>query len=77
MVYQALGNFLQLPVGSGKDVSFDFDIEKFNGTYKMKPITTGPDHKLKPAFLNDSEVVYLSDQNRGVVFYTLRRRALK
>jgi ATP-dependent DNA helicase RecQ len=39
MVYQALGNFLQLPVGSGKDVSFDFDIEKFNGTYKMKPIT--------------------------------------
>jgi ATP-dependent DNA helicase RecQ len=39
LVYQALGNFLQLPVGAGKDVSFDFDIEKFNATYKMKPIT--------------------------------------
>jgi ATP-dependent DNA helicase RecQ len=38
-VYQALGNFLQLPVGSGKDVSFDFDFEKFSTVYKMKPVT--------------------------------------
>lgn len=38
-VYQALGNFLQLPVGAGKDVSFDFDIEKFTGSYNMKPVT--------------------------------------
>ncbi len=39
LVYQALGNFLQLPVGAGKDVSFDFDFEKFSGSYKMKPVT--------------------------------------
>ncbi len=38
-VYQALGNYLQLPVGSGKEVSFDFDFEKFSGMYKMKPVT--------------------------------------
>jgi ATP-dependent DNA helicase RecQ len=38
-VYQALGNFLQLPVGAGKDVSFDFDFEKFSSAYKMKPVT--------------------------------------
>ena len=38
-VYQALGNFLQLPVGAGKDVSFDFDSEKFGSAYKMKPVT--------------------------------------
>jgi ATP-dependent DNA helicase RecQ len=38
-VYQALGNFLQLPVGAGKDISFDFDFEKFNTSYKMKPVT--------------------------------------
>ena len=38
-VYQALGNFLQLPVGAGKDVSFDFDFEKFSVVYKMKPVT--------------------------------------
>jgi len=39
-VYQALGNFLQLPVGAGKDVSFDFDFEKFSSSYKIKPVTT-------------------------------------
>lgn len=38
-VYQALGNFLQLPVGAGKEVSFDFDFEKFSSSYKMKPVT--------------------------------------
>jgi ATP-dependent DNA helicase RecQ len=38
-VYLALGNFLQLPVGAGKDVSFDFDFEKFSSVYKMKPVT--------------------------------------
>jgi ATP-dependent DNA helicase RecQ len=32
-VYQALGNYLQLAVGSGKDVSFDFDIIKFCDSY--------------------------------------------
>jgi len=39
LVYQALGNFLQLPVGAGKDVSFDFDFEKFSSNYNMKPVT--------------------------------------
>jgi ATP-dependent DNA helicase RecQ len=38
-VYQALGNFLQLPVGAGRDVSFDFDFEKFSSSYKLKPVT--------------------------------------
>jgi ATP-dependent DNA helicase RecQ len=38
-VYQALGNFLQLPVGAGRDVSFDFDFEKFSSNYNMKPVT--------------------------------------
>lgn len=38
-VYQALGNFLQLPLGTGKDISFDFDFEKFSSSYKMKPVT--------------------------------------
>jgi len=38
-VYQALGNYLQLPVGAGKDQSFDFEIEKFCANYNLKPIT--------------------------------------
>jgi ATP-dependent DNA helicase RecQ len=38
-VYQALGNYLQLPVGSGKDASYDFDIAEFSKQYNMRPIT--------------------------------------
>jgi len=38
-VYQALGNYFQLAVGSGRDMAFDFDIELFSSTYKFKPVT--------------------------------------
>jgi len=38
-VYQALGNYLQLPVGSGKDASYDFDIALFCKQYNMRPVT--------------------------------------
>lgn len=34
-VYQALGNYLQLPVGSGQGVSFDFDISDFCSSYNL------------------------------------------
>ena len=34
--YQALANFYQLPVGSGKGVSFDFDIVSFTSTYNLR-----------------------------------------
>jgi ATP-dependent DNA helicase RecQ len=35
-VYQALGNYLKLPVGSGKGVNFDFDLSAFANTYNMQ-----------------------------------------
>ena len=38
-VYQALGNYLNLATGSGKDQSFDFDMNSFSNTFKMKPIS--------------------------------------
>jgi ATP-dependent DNA helicase RecQ len=38
-VYQALGNYLQLPVGSGKDTGYDFDIADFSKQYAMKAVT--------------------------------------
>lgn len=37
-VYNALGNYFQLPVGSGKDQSFDFEIDKFCSSYNIKPV---------------------------------------
>ncbi len=35
-VYQALGNFLQLPVGAGKDVTFEFDFSAFCNQYNLQ-----------------------------------------
>lgn len=37
--YAALGNYLQLPVGSGKGMSFDFDINDFARTYRLSVFT--------------------------------------
>lgn len=33
--YQAISNFLQIPIGSGEQVTFDFDVEKFIKQYKL------------------------------------------
>ncbi|MCX6306542.1 MAG: RecQ family ATP-dependent DNA helicase [Bacteroidetes bacterium] len=37
-VYQALGNYFQLPVGMGKDSQSDFDIAAFAEQYKFQPV---------------------------------------
>jgi ATP-dependent DNA helicase RecQ len=36
-VYQALGNYLKLAVGSGHNLSFDFDIAEFSREYNFEP----------------------------------------
>lgn len=37
-VYQALGNYCQLAVGSGKEVSFDFDVKTFGEKFNFSPL---------------------------------------
>lgn len=37
-VYQALGNYLQIPVGAGKELHFDFDLPAFADQYKFQPV---------------------------------------
>jgi len=37
-IYQSLGNFFQLPVGSGKDEGFDFEIYSFCKNYNYTPV---------------------------------------
>ncbi len=37
-VYQALGNYFQLPVGMGKDLPFDFDLADFAEHYNFQPV---------------------------------------
>lgn len=41
--------------------------------YKGRQMTTGSDKKEKPMLINNEYIVYLSDKDRGVDFYTLRR----
>ena len=37
-VYGALGNYLQLPLGSGKSMAFDFNLQKFCLQFKFHPV---------------------------------------
>jgi ATP-dependent DNA helicase RecQ len=39
-VYQAIANFLQVPVDAGMGVSYDFEISKFLSNYNFNPIST-------------------------------------
>jgi len=56
-VYKCIGNFFNLALGSGRDVSFDFDIAAFSGAYNLKPLTVY--NSLK--FLEKEGYVMLSD----------------
>ncbi|MEN8225765.1 MAG: ATP-dependent DNA helicase RecQ [Bacteroidota bacterium] len=38
-VYTALGNYLQIPVGGGKEQQFDFDLQDFSTRYRMNSAT--------------------------------------
>jgi len=38
--YSALGNYLQVPVGGGKGLSFDFNHNEFARTYRLSPFTS-------------------------------------
>jgi ATP-dependent DNA helicase RecQ len=39
-IYQSLGNYFQLPVGSGKDECFDFELYTFCRNYGYNPVIT-------------------------------------
>jgi hypothetical protein len=40
--------------------------------YKGKKITHGTDNKIKPALLDDKAIIYLSDKDKGIGFYSVR-----
>jgi len=51
------------------------DVELHNNQlfYKGKQITTSADLKKQPMIINGRDIIYLSDKNRGVGFYSLRK----
>ena len=44
-----------------------------NQVYFNEQLTKGSDHKMNPVLLDNKEIVYMSDQNRGIGFYALRK----
>jgi ATP-dependent DNA helicase RecQ len=56
-VYQALGNYYQIPVGMGKDNRFDFDLPAFADQYGFQPVIVY--HSLK--FLEKEGYLLLND----------------
>ncbi|MDR3093491.1 MAG: RecQ family ATP-dependent DNA helicase [Bacteroidales bacterium] len=38
-VYQALGNFLQVPIGGGRDMPLDFSLEKFSAVFHFEQLS--------------------------------------
>jgi hypothetical protein len=54
------------------NTSSDLEVKENQIFYKGQKLTFGNDNKKKPMLLNDHQVVYLSDKDRGLGFYTLR-----
>lgn len=48
-----------------------------NQIYFHERLTKGRDHKRNPVLINNKEIVYLSDENRGIGFYALRKISLQ
>jgi hypothetical protein len=73
--------------GSGKHaIVTDYPVDSMDGQglairdnqvwYKGRQLTVSSDRKEKPMLVNGEYIVYLSDKNRGVGFYTLRKLRL-
>lgn len=74
-VYQALVNYLQLPVGSGEDIYFDFNMQEFVSTFKLPPLTAMYAIKAleQDGLLTYNEQVFLS----STVVFTCNKKNLQ
>lgn len=70
-IYEALGNFFQLPVGGGKGIGFDFDLSAFVKAYKFSILTVYSGLQL----LQQSGYLELSEEvdNPSRVIFTVAR----
>jgi ATP-dependent DNA helicase RecQ len=70
-VYNALSNFLKVPIGGGKGIAFDFDLQSFIAAYKIHPLQTYNALKL----LEQQGYIELTDelQNPSRIFFAVNR----
>lgn len=68
-VYNCLGNYYNLALGSGKDSSFDFDISAFSSSYNLKPVTVYNSLKFmeKEGYIISTDALYRPSQLRIVI----------
>jgi len=60
-VYQSLGNYSQIAVGSGQDEGFEFDIKKFAKRYEMHPMKV----HYCIGILENSGLLFTSDESNA------------
>ena len=67
--YQALGNYLQLPIGAGEGESYDFDLMSFSKTYELPLAKTHQALKLlqSQGLISLSDAVLLSPRVKFIV----------
>lgn len=70
-VYNAVCNFLKVPIGGGKGIAFDFDLQSFIAAYKLHPLQTYNALKL----LEQQGYLELTDelQNPSRIFFSVNR----
>lgn len=70
-VYNAISNFMQVPIGGGKGIAFDFNLHDFVTAYKLQPIQAFSALKL----LEQQGYIEVTDEmkNPSRVYFTINR----
>ena len=73
-IYQALGSYLKVPYGGGKNMSFDFNLGDFAANYKLSLLTAFNSLKILES---EGYLVHTEELNNpSRVFFTLNREDL-
>lgn len=83
-VYEAIGNFLQLALGSGENQSFDFEIEEFSKQYTFPILKTFQSLKIleRESYLslnegfNQSSKIFFKANRTAIYDYQLRNKSM-
>ncbi len=70
-VYNALCNYLQIPIGGGKGIAFDFDLHSFVRAYKLNPLQTFNALKI----IEQQGYLEVTDEmlNQSRIYFTINR----
>lgn len=70
-VYNSLANYLQVPIGGGKGIAFDFNLQEFTNAYRLHSVQSYNAIKL----LEQQGYIELTDeiQNPSRVFFAIER----